>query len=81
MQALNASTQEVGESLYIQGQPGLQSEFQDTQDCYTEKPCLGKRRVPIAFVIVGVCVVNEHVCAQIAAHSEEVGSFLPLCGT
>lgn len=41
-----------------------------------------KKSVPIAFVIVGVCVcvVNEHVCAQIAAHSEEVGSFLPLCG-
>ena len=27
--------------LSIRGQPGLQSEFQDSQD-YTEKPCLGK---------------------------------------
>jgi hypothetical protein len=27
--------------FWIQGQPGLQSEFQDSQ-CYTEKPCLKK---------------------------------------
>jgi hypothetical protein len=27
----------------IQGQPGLQSEFQDSQG-YTEKPCLGKKK-------------------------------------
>ena len=31
---------EAGESLRVQGQPGLQSEFQDSQDYYTEKPCL-----------------------------------------
>jgi hypothetical protein len=27
--------------LWVQGQPGLQSEFQDSQG-YTEKPCLKK---------------------------------------
>jgi hypothetical protein len=29
--------------LWFQGQPGLQSEFQDSQD-YTEKPCLEKTK-------------------------------------
>jgi hypothetical protein len=29
--------------LKVQGQPGLQSEFQDSQG-YTEKPCLKKKR-------------------------------------
>jgi hypothetical protein len=28
--------------FWVQGQPGLQSEFQDSQ-CYTEKPCLKKQ--------------------------------------
>jgi hypothetical protein len=27
----------------VRGQPGLQSEFQDSQD-YTEKPCLGGKK-------------------------------------
>jgi hypothetical protein len=27
----------------VRGQPGLQSEFQDSQG-YTEKPCLGKKK-------------------------------------
>jgi hypothetical protein len=27
----------------VRGQPGLQIEFQDSQD-YTEKPCLGKEK-------------------------------------
>jgi hypothetical protein len=34
---------EVDESLWVQGQPGLQSEFQDSQD-YTEKLCLEKTK-------------------------------------
>jgi hypothetical protein len=29
--------------FWVQGQPGLQSEFQDSQG-YTEKPCLGKKQ-------------------------------------
>ena len=28
--------------LWVWGQPGLQSEFQDSQDCNTKKPCLEK---------------------------------------
>ena len=40
--AFNSSTQEAeaGRSLT----QGLQSEFQDSQDCYTEKPCLKKTK-------------------------------------
>ena len=34
---------ETGGSLWVWGQPGLQSEFQDSQD-YTEKPCLEKKQ-------------------------------------
>jgi hypothetical protein len=29
--------------FWVQGQPGLQSEFQDSQG-YTEKPCLKKKK-------------------------------------
>ena len=41
--SFNPSTKEAeaGRSLWVQGQPGLQSEFQDSQG-YTEKPCLEK---------------------------------------
>ena len=28
--------------LWVWGQPGLQSQFQNSQDCYTRKPCLNK---------------------------------------
>ena len=40
-QTFNPSTQEAeaGRSLWVQSQPGLQSESQDSQDCYIEKPC------------------------------------------
>ena len=39
--AFDSSTQkaEAGGSLRVGGQPGLQSEYQDSQG-YTEKPCL-----------------------------------------
>jgi hypothetical protein len=37
----NPSTQEA--DLWVQGQPLLQSEFQDSQG-YTEKPCLKKTK-------------------------------------
>jgi hypothetical protein len=30
-------------NFWVRGQPGLQSEFQDSQD-YTEKPCLDKKQ-------------------------------------
>lgn len=35
---------EAGGCLGVQGQSGLQSKFQDRQG-YTEKPCLGKKKV------------------------------------
>jgi hypothetical protein len=37
----NPSTWEAEADFWVQGQPGLQSEFQDSQG-YTEKPCLEK---------------------------------------
>ena len=42
----NPSTQEAeaGGSLWVQDQPGLHSEFQDSQGCYTEKSCLEKKK-------------------------------------
>lgn len=44
MDASNPSTQAAGAggSLWILGQLGLQSEFQDIQGCYKEKPYLKK---------------------------------------
>ena len=40
--AFNPSTREAeAEDFWVRGQPGLQSDFQDSQG-YTEKPCLGK---------------------------------------
>jgi hypothetical protein len=41
--AFNSSTWEVEVDLWVWGQPGLQSEFQDIQG-YTEKPCLRKKQ-------------------------------------
>jgi hypothetical protein len=46
--------------FWVQGQPGLQSEFQDSQG-YTEKPCLGKKKKKeypstIHCLAVGVCI-------------------------
>jgi hypothetical protein len=44
MHAFNASTWEQRQTDFrVQGLPGLQSEFQDSQ-CYTEKPCLQKTK-------------------------------------
>lgn len=42
----NLSTQgaEMGRALWIQGQPGLKSEFPDNEGCYTEKSCLTKKK-------------------------------------
>ena len=34
---------EAGLSLWVRGQRGLQSEFQDTLQSYVEKPCLKKQ--------------------------------------
>ena len=41
----------------------LQREFQDSQDCYTEKPCLGKKkrqRLKVTnYVTFSYCVENN----------------------
>jgi hypothetical protein len=44
--AFNPSVRKAktGGPLGVQGQPGLQSKSQDSQGCYTEKPCLEKTR-------------------------------------
>ena len=44
--AFNHSTQEAesGGSLWVRGQTGLQSKFQDRHQSYTEKPCLVKSK-------------------------------------
>jgi hypothetical protein len=39
--AFNPSTWETEAAAWVQGQPGLQREFQDSQS-YSEKPCLKK---------------------------------------
>ena len=46
VQAFNPSTREAeaGGSQWVRGQPGLPSEFQDSQDCDTEKLCLEKEK-------------------------------------
>jgi hypothetical protein len=40
----NTQEAEAGRSLLVRDQPGLQREFQDTEDCYTEKPCFFKKQ-------------------------------------
>lgn len=37
---IHPSIPEAEAGQYLWGQPGLQIELQDNQDCYTEKPCL-----------------------------------------
>ena len=39
---IKSSKQQKQADFWVQGQPGLQSEFQDSQG-YTEKPCLEKQ--------------------------------------
>jgi hypothetical protein len=43
---------EASEDFWVLGQPGLQSEFQDSQD-YTEKPCLENKCM---YVCMYVCM-------------------------
>ena len=38
----NTLEAEAGGSLWVQGHPGLQKKFQDSQDCFLEKPWLEK---------------------------------------
>jgi hypothetical protein len=43
VQAFNPSTGEAEAGRFLSSRPGLQSEFQDSQDC-TEKLCLQKKK-------------------------------------
>ena len=45
LHVFNTSTweAEAGRCVWVQGQPGLESEFQDSQS-YTKKPCLWKKQ-------------------------------------
>ena len=70
-------------NLWVQDQPGLQSEFQDSQS-YTEKPCLEKQTNENVFIFAYICVLC--VCPSMRAHSHMwksedrflgVGSCLP----
>jgi hypothetical protein len=62
--AFNPSTQEA-EVGRVRGQPGLQSEFQDSQGC-TEKPCLKKTKKQqqndLFVFILCALVFCLHVC-------------------
>jgi hypothetical protein len=53
-------------NFWVRGQPGLQSEFQDSQG-YTEKPCLEKQNKK---VFTGVVVFNP------STRDAEAGGFL-----
>jgi hypothetical protein len=62
--------------FWVRGQPGLQSEFQDSQG-YTEKPCLEKRKKKKKehktkeklklYISLLVCL-HAHAHAQCSAH-------------
>ena len=51
LSAFNPRTQEAeaGGSLWVQGQPGLQSSLEDNQWCYTERFCLEKPKKKVRF--------------------------------
>jgi hypothetical protein len=54
--AFNPSTWEA-EAGGFQGQPGLQSEFQDSQG-YREKPCLEKKKINSKWIKTLICNFN-----------------------
>ena len=57
--AFNPSTQEAeaSRSLWVQGQPGLQSKFQNRLQSYTERPCLIKQNNKQRMTRRCVCVL------------------------
>jgi hypothetical protein len=64
--------------FWVRGQPGLQSEFQDSQG-YTEKPCLGKKKKKKRWrwVVVGInffvtYLFNKGLTSFVAHHPVEV---------
>lgn len=68
VQSFNLSTQEAeaGESLWVQGQPGLHSEFLDSQG-YTEKPCLEKKtKIKNSLILISKQVLT--LCLTLGAY-------------
>jgi hypothetical protein len=59
--------------FWVQGQPGLQSEFQESQR-YTEKPCLEKKKKKVMWKALDLKsitqhnIVNTHKCVYL--HSD-----------
>jgi hypothetical protein len=51
----NTGEAETGGFLWVWGQPCLQCEFQDRQDCYTKKPCLKKLKTKL-YVFSKTCI-------------------------
>ena len=59
---------EAGESLRVQGQPGLHSEFQDSQN-YTVRVCLENLIIIIIIIIIVIIImiitiVNHAICRK-----------------
>jgi len=54
---------EAGRALWVQGQPGLQSKFQDSQG-YTEKPCLKPKpkRSILECKCILWCIIKFELC-------------------
>jgi hypothetical protein len=48
--------------FWVRGQPGLQSEFQDSQN-YKEKPCLGKKKLLLSHMYTWCMYVRYHPIA------------------
>jgi hypothetical protein len=56
----NSQEAEAGGSLGVLGQLGLQREFQDSQGCYTEKPCLENPNI-VCLLKCNACVCVMHI--------------------
>jgi hypothetical protein len=72
--AFNPSTweAEAGGSLLVQGQPSLQSEFQDSQG-YTEKPCLDKPKTNKQKIMcMSVFFLHVYLCTRCVSGAGEV---------
>jgi hypothetical protein len=80
----NPSTREAeaGGFLWVRSQPGLQSEYQDSQG-YTEKPCL-KQQQKQTQIKVGsderaneqqpLASVENHTCTHVCTHTEHINA-------
>ena len=71
---ISAPERQKQEDLWVQGQPGLQSEFQDSQN-YTEKPCLKKKKCYTYTEFLQVLLVRYGAkCCDPSTQEVEAGS-------